>query len=272
MKKIIDSLYSLPGKIFSKKIFLKFNQFLFSASLHGMGINNYENERISGEAAFINHIGKLFGNKKIIIFDVGANVGNYSVRIKKEFPRSTIFAFEPHPLTFATLTKNTQKLNIKVVNAGMGEKNAACKIYDYLDDDGSEHASMFKNVIEDIHEQKAVSHTTQVFTLDKFALDNNIKKINLLKIDTEGNELNVLRGAKQLIKNKKIDIIQFEFNEMNVVSRVFMKDYFDLLKGYDIYRLLPSELLPLSKYHPLEYELFGYQNLVAISREIHLEY
>ena len=90
--------------------------------------------------------------------------------------------------------------------------------------------------------------------------------IRLLKIDTEGSELKVLLGAAKTLQAQRIDMIQIEFNEMNVVSRVFFRDYFQLLREFDIYRLLPGELLPLRDYRPLYCELFAFQNLLAVRK------
>ena len=90
-----------------------------------------------------------------------------------------------------------------------------------------------------------------------------IKEVKFLKIDTEGNELNVLLGAKRLLKENRIETIQFEFNEMNVMSRVFFRDFLELMPDHTFYRLLPAGLLPIGKYSPLTNEIFAYQNVIA---------
>lgn len=66
------------------------------------------------------------------------------------------------------------------------------------------------------------------------------------------------------IANRKIKAIHFEFNEMNVHSRAFFRDFWNLLDGYRFYRLLPNEMLEIKTYHPLYCEVFAYQNIVAI--------
>ena len=71
--------------------------------------------------------------------------------------------------------------------------------------------------------------------------------IDLLKIDTEGNEFNVLKGAKKLFEFNKIKAIHFEFNQMNIVSKSSFKDFWDLLnENFIFYRILPrGRLLPI---------------------------
>ncbi len=82
-------------------------------------------------------------------------------------------------------------------------------------------------------------------------------------MDVEGGELAILEGAHQLIKEARLGVIQFEFNEMNIISHSFLHDFRKLLPNYRIYRLLPAGLLPLPE-DPLLSEIFGFQNLVAI--------
>ncbi len=65
-----------------------------------------------------------------------------------------------------------------------------------------------------------------------------------------------------------IDVIQFEFNEMNVISRVFMKDFFELLPNYRIYRLLGDGVIEFEVYDPTFMEVFAFQNIACVRRDI----
>jgi hypothetical protein len=91
--------------------------------------------------------------------------------------------------------------------------------------------------------------------------------VRLLKIDTEGHEASVLRGARETIAGRRIELVQFEFNAMNVASRTFFKDFVDLLPGYRFYRLLPDGRVPL-RYSPHACEIFAFQNVVAIREDL----
>ncbi len=86
-----------------------------------------------------------------------------------------------------------------------------------------------------------------------------------MKLDTEGHELEVLKGATGLISQDAIGVIQFEFNEMNVLSRVFLRDFYRLLEGYYMYRLDSNRLVPLYRYSS-ENEIFRFQNFVAFNK------
>ena len=263
MKKILLNLYVF---LFARKIFERPNQVLYRLSLAGLGVLNYKTSKVSGEKVFLETYLK---GKKGIVIDVGANQGDYCHEVLKANNEMTIYAFEPHPLTFKSLQAKTQKLkNVALINKGMSNENRLLNLYDYADNDGSEHASLFKEVIDEIHGSKSVSfHEVELVTLDKFIDESNINHIELLKIDTEGNELQVLRGGASSLRQRKIKAIHFEFNEMNVASRAFFRDFWNILGDYRLYRLLPNEMIEIKKYKPLWCEIYAYQNIVAILKD-----
>ncbi len=264
---MFNLIYKLYGYLFAKKCFIKLNTILFQLSIRGLGVLNYSNEHLTGEKGWL--INYLTGEKNPIILDIGANIGNYSKLILKINSSAVIYAFEPHPVTFKKLIKNIQDLDIRAFNIGVGDNIGNMELYDYDINDGSSHASLYKSVITDLHKCNSVSHIVKIINIDKFLEKENINKVDLMKIDTEGNEYKVLIGAKSSIEAKKIKAIQFEFNEMNIVSKASFKDFWDILYNYKFYRLLPGgELLEIKKYNPLMTEIYGFQNIVAILKEM----
>ena len=239
---------------------------MYLLCLNNLGILNYENQRLSGEHSFLDKLTKYF-EKDAIVFDVGANVGRYSNYIAKLKPETKIYAFEPHPKTFKVLEKNSQLNGYTALQFGCGHKPTKLKLYDYKERDGSSHASLYKDVIQDIHDGNPTEHIVDVIDLDSFVIEKNISNITLLKIDVEGNEYAVLKGLKQSIDNDKVEIIHWEFNNMNVISRTFFKDFYVFLSKYDIYRMLPHSLIPLGEYKPIFCEIYVFQNLVAIHKD-----
>lgn len=229
--------------------------------LHGLGVLNYKSNAQSGESHFLEKDLKIICGG--VVLDVGASVGDYCAALKRYNPKCSIYAFEPHPATYTKLINNTESLGISALNVGVGFNEGFFTLYDYADNDGSEHASLHRGVIGQIHKGQAVEHKVKVISLDDFVLQHNIEQIALLKIDTEGHEFEVLRGASSLLKAGRIDVIHFEFNEMNVVSRVFFKDIWDFLPNYDFYRMLPDGLAKIKSYSPVFCEIFAYQNIVA---------
>jgi FkbM family methyltransferase len=257
---MIGMVLALYRYIFARKIFFRFNKLIYQMSLHGMGILNYKDDIQSGEDFFMRGLDLA---KNGVIMDVGANIGEYGASLRSRHRNIRIICFEPHPFTFLKLEKNLRGLNIEAHNLGVGASEGSFTLYDYADNDGSEHASLHRGVIEQIHKGSAVEHQVKVVSLDDFAVHERVERIALLKIDTEGHEFEVLRGATRLLKNGKIDIIHFEFNEMNVVSGVFFKNIWDFLPQYNFYRMLPDGLVQIKNYNPVFCEIFAYQNIVA---------
>tara|TARA_B110000977_G_scaffold201487_1_gene296352 strand:+ start:3826 stop:4620 length:795 start_codon:yes stop_codon:yes gene_type:complete len=259
----MDKIYKLYAHLFGRVIFIKLNRFLYHLSLRGLGILNYQNEYLTGEKTWLKKY--LKDKKNPLIIDVGANVGNYSKMILSVNQGVKILAFEPHPITFKKLISNINSANFQAFNFGASHSKGNLKLYDYESNDGSQHASIFVNVIKDLHKKQVISHEVEIISLDDFLTKKNIFEVDLLKIDTEGNEYNVLVGLKSFIAERKIKAIHFEFNEMNIISKSTFKDFWDFLSGYNFYRLLPGgKLLPIKDYSPILTEIYAFQNIIAI--------
>lgn len=262
---MIKQLLSIYEKIFSNTYFYKFNKFLFIASSKGLGIDNSKLINQKGENAFLSYFFSKYNQKeKLIIFDVGANIGEYSCKIKEMNNSVDVYAFEPHPNTFKKLIATSKRVGFNAIQMGCSDKSGIIKFYDYLHSDSTEHATMLKDVIEDIHHSESKEIEVEITTIDDFMKANSIKNINLLKIDTEGFEFNVLKGAVNALNNNMIDVIHFEFNSMNMVSRVFMRDFIKLLPNYTLFRILSNSLILIDLKHQLLTEIFMFQNIVAI--------
>lgn len=238
----------------------------YKLMLRGMGLLNADGDDVTGETWLLEQLAKT---KIKLVVDVGANTSVYGYSV---LPKSVKFiAFEPNPETFAQLSAKRYPKRVELFQLAVGDHNKTISLYDFADDAAAKAsqptatlASTNKQVIEQFHGQKSKRYQVKQVTLDSFLAPRRVKHIDLLKIDVEGAELAVLRGAQQLIANHHIDLIQFEFNEMNVYQRVFLKDFIDLLPNYRFYRLGPNGLLPLPTYRPLTHELFGFQNILAV--------
>lgn len=261
-----NNLLNLWTRLFAKSKYQKLNNFLFDLSTHGLGILNFKNEIMSGEYHFISKILPKYCTQDSPVFlDIGANLGDYSKLLLDSFPKANVIAFEPHPLTSERL-KAEFGSRIKLLQMALGAENGTISLFDYSNADGSQHASVYEGVIKDLHNSEAVSCTVEVNRLDFVAEKLSLsERISLVKIDTEGNELDVLKGSEQLIKGGIVDLFHVEFNEMNVISRVFMRDIQKILSDYVGYRLLPAGGLRLSK-NPLTTELFAFQNIIFIHK------
>ena len=268
LKTLFLKLYVM---VFARRCCRKLNTMMYYMSIKGLGVFNYASMKESGEKSFIEkHVCKEAKNKeRYVVFDVGGNKGAYTNAICSAIPNAEVFVFEPHPKTFQVLKKNTGNIGrIKYFNVGLSDSNGEMELYDYRGGEGSEHASLNKEVFSTVHESETESYTVKITTIDSVVESEGVSSIDLLKIDVEGNELMVLEGAKKIIEHKQIKIIQFEFTQLNSTTRLFFKDFYSFLSpGYKIYRLLPNDLLEIDRYNATLHEIFGYQNFIAVMKE-----
>lgn len=264
-KVALNLLIALYRFIFIRKSFVKLHLFLYRLSRRGLGMMNSESFKASGEKHFL----EKYLDKKTapIVIDVGANQGDFSKLVLEVCQSARVYAFEPHPLTYAQLENNLRGFSVQTINAGCGDKTHVMEIFDYSENDGSRHASLYYDVIADKAMQEIVRHEASIVRLDDYLSDQKIGEVELLKVDAEGYEFNVLRGVENHIERGLVRAILFEFSENCVYSRVFFKDFFDMLHDFNIYRLLPSGLIKIDRYNPRLHEQFAYQNLAAIKPE-----
>jgi len=208
----------------------------------------------------------LCKNKIKVAIDVGGNVGRYAELIARNNPEVRLFSLEPHPVTYRALKASAARFGYVAVNSAAGAENGHINLYDHASSDGSEHASILRDVIEGVHGSAATYHRVLMTTLDAFIEERGIDRVTLLKVDTEGNEFQVLSGARRAISEGRIELIHFEFNVTNVVSRVFMRDFYQLLIGYRLFRMLPDGVVALPPYglNVADVEVFAFQNILAI--------
>jgi FkbM family methyltransferase len=227
------------------------------------GLTKSYNYKVSGELYFINtFLHTIIKSKSPVFYDVGGNKGDYTLMLSKSFPNSKITTFEPNPNTFAVLKSNVGTKS-KLINKGVGKKNGELELFFDVNNKTSVQASSNPEVIKQIAKTTNLeSVKVEIVKLDDFVTE---QQIDLLKIDVEGFELEVLKGAERLIQEKKIKIIQFEFNEVNIIQRRFLKDFYDFLPNYDFYRLNEKELIPLNEWQP-KHEIFMFQNIIAITK------
>jgi FkbM family methyltransferase len=242
----------------------KLNELLFDCAIRGLGILNYENAYLTGERHFVEKVLPRFvaQHSPITVVDVGANEGTYEDLIISRFKSAQCVCVEPHPVTF-TILKARLASRCTLFNCALGAQSGTLTLYDRADEDGSQHATMYPEVITSLYRQPVTMHEVPVRTLDEIADMLTLSRIDLLKIDTEGHELEVLHGARKLLAAGLIRVLHIEFNEMNVFSRVFFRDFRELLSRHTAYRMLPSGIIPISD-SPLASELFAFQNVVFV--------
>jgi FkbM family methyltransferase len=198
----------------------------------------------------------------LIFFDVGSNQGQFATLVIQSLgERVNLFCFEPSKNTFSVLTRTLDGFqNAKLYNFGLGDCDQLLNLY--ADQEMSGLASLYDRKHFDQSTTRLVE-TVEIKSLDKFCSENAISHIHYLKLDVEGHEMSVLKGAVAMLGARAIDYIQFEFGGCNIDSRTYLRDFFEILSpNYDIFRLLRNGLAPLKTYHET-LEIFTTTNFIA---------
>lgn len=151
----------------------------------------------------------------LLIFDVGANDGGSIIRFKKIFPNSIVHSFEPNPKLVDFIKKEFNHDDVIINQIAFSKETAKRKFYYYESHRISSFYPMVENSKYKIQRFKNSEETNVSYvetdTIDNYCESNQIDKINILKIDTQGSEAEVLQGSTKLLKNQSVDIIELEY-------------------------------------------------------------
>jgi len=188
----------------------------------------------------------------LVVFDVGANCGDYLQLALTELAnrQTVIHAFEPSSAAFAELEKRFGgKSGIVLNNLALGDKPGQQTLY--YDKPGSELSSLHSRKLDHHGIDFSGSELVQVDTLDEYCHTCGVERIDLLKLDVEGHELSVLKGAAQMFKRLAIGMVSFEFGGCNIDSRTYFRDFFDFfaMRHMKLARVTASgHLHPIPRY------------------------
>jgi len=156
---------------------------------------------------------RLLNNESVeVIFEVGAADGRDCDVYTALFPNSKVYAFEPLPDSFAKVVKRAE-VNKSIIpfNLALSSKSGEATFFKTdLDDASSLLESRITNSTFDIYQKVVGSIQVQTDTIDNICAANKVEKIDILKMDAQGAELEILKGAINMIKAGKIKMIYTE--------------------------------------------------------------
>ncbi len=228
--------------------------------------------RESGEEWVLAHTVRSMSRERPVVFDVGANRGAYTRLVQRYLPTATVYCFEPMASTAEILRAQVgDPGSVQVVVEALSDRVGDGDMYDYTFNGQSADAlaSLEERLPTQIGAIEIASRMrVRLNTVDQFCAQRGIAGIDLLKIDVEGHDLAVLRGARQMMQRGAIRTIQFEFGPTNLSSRTTFYDFWALLSpSYAIYRVLPSGIRRVDRYEEWK-EVYLTSNYFAIQRSL----
>jgi FkbM family methyltransferase len=152
-------------------------------------------------------------NRKIdVCFDVGANDGDTSLSLLDNFKTAQVYSFEPHPITFSELTNRIKSERFCPYQIALSDTESERRFYTY------EGISLVNSLAPNARfAERFKLESSEIIvkstTVDNFCSKNKIEEIDVLKIDTEGFDLCVLKGAEKMLSEGRIGFVYTEFND-----------------------------------------------------------
>ena len=188
---------------------------------------------------------KFIGNKNIrIVLDIGAHKGEFLNHIKKIKSIRKVYSLEPQKMIFNELLKEIDNKKFFAYNIAISNNNGKQKmqINDFsmtstlskLNEKSKNYK--IKNLI--IGNKKKKFEFIKTEKLDFFTKKRKLKNIDLLKIDTEGHELNVVKSGLKTLKKTKYLLVEFRQNDLylnyssSLLHKMITKNNFELVKNF----------------------------------------
>ena len=262
MIKLVDRVgYLLAALPLLGGYFYKFAKIIVKYRDNNANSDFYTN----GECYLLNY----FIKKQLLktVFDVGANLGEYTSLIAGSKSQGTkIYAFDPRSSNIEYLKKRFNgDGRIVIIEKALSDYDGSIDFY--------QNDDLAQSGADSVYNMAAIGYfcntrkvSVPCATIDSFSAKHQVEHIDLVKIDVEGHELFVLKGAKRLLEKGNIDYIQFEYGHAARAARVFLIDLVNFLQayGYRIYIIYPKGIKPF-RYSPWEENRFDMINFLAVS-------
>lgn len=213
----------------------------------------------------------------LVAFDVGANTGIYSAALMMHSgPRiAELHMFEPLPGNADTIRKHRARglygefeRKLMLNQMALGDQAGWIDLRYEREVSGYASAAVTATLLGSraVSLNKTVS--VECVRLDDYCDIHDVPRIHFLKIDVEGYEMAVLRGAERMLSEGRIDVIAYEFGTHQMARREFFRDFWDLFQtyGYKSLKLRPNGWAPapIESYHTSFEDFSKVQELLAV--------
>ena len=200
------------------------------------------------------------------VFDVGANVGDWTALALSIKPGLAIHCFEPRRFTYDKLLDRKFPPTVICNNFGLSSFVKETKLHVF--ETGSPLNSLYpRGGLEDLGVKSQLQEEViQLSTLDRYCRERSVSQIDFLKLDVEGHELEVFKGMTESLSQGRVRIIQFEYGGCNIDAGVLLKDIWQFFEGfgYAFYKIYPTGIKRAVHYSQ-SFENFQYQNWAVVT-------
>jgi FkbM family methyltransferase len=185
---------------------------------------------------------RVCGKKARVIFDIGAGEGDSALLLRKLFPKAEIYSFEPYQPAYTTAqSRLVHDTRTHLADYALGDREAAGTLFC---NQGSQQNSMLPNsphltpyAPRELFQPIGTAET-QIRTVERVCQERGITSIDLLKIDTQGYELHVLRGAASLLQRRAVTAVLLELLFAPYYDgQAYFEEIYSLMLSYQ-YRLV----------------------------------
>jgi FkbM family methyltransferase len=255
-ERLIDTTYGLLAR----------SRWAVRAAVHGRGITTALVAKRMAPSTLPEQNGEyqllseLRGGARVIL-DVGANVGDWSAVALERWPElERVVCFEPGVAASERLERRfSEDPRVTVVRHPLTDRAGTLTFWEEPD------GGTMSSAVAGYGSAGAVARTLEATTLDAELDRLELAHVDMLKIDAEGLDLNVLRGASDALESGRIDVVQFEYSDAWQEVGGTLREAYSLLEesGYRVLMVTPKGLrvLPLGATS----ELFVYANFVALA-------
>jgi FkbM family methyltransferase len=222
IKKILTGVSKISP--LHRKLVLLANMYLDIDRGHRFSYMSDEN----GESDLIATLAKIYDKQAFVFFDVGAHVGTYTDMVLERFGLYTGHLFDlSHTTLDYCIQRHGHNKNLVINNVALNDTMGDVEYRFYP-------GTQMQNGISGVGPYVGYDYelrTAPGVTGDYYCTTNQVSHIHLLKIDTEGYDLHVLRGFDGFLSQRKVDVIQFEYNIKSGETHAMLGDFYEFLRG-----------------------------------------
>lgn len=224
----------------------------------GYHLSHYDQDRC-GTDPFLDMRRFVPNGSDRTLFDVGANRGQFLDLLRLYYPKAAVYSFEPSPGTFNGLSAKTAGMpNVSAWNMALGASPGKSTLLENVQSDMSSMLQLGSQGWGRVERQTEID----ICTVDDFCQEHSISRIDILKSDTQGYDLEVFKGAQRMMRENRIGLIYSEIT--------FDEIYKNLPPFDEVFRFLREQDFVLAAFYKMEFkrQIVGWTDALFVNKQL----